>query len=56
MLGGGVALICGYGGLQRLRQPSYCGDPDCQQKRDEAAIARAVAAGVINPHSAEADQ
>ncbi len=47
---GGVALGCvpGGGGVT-IPLPAYCADPQCRRDRDEAAIARAIAAGVIEP-------
>lgn len=47
---GGVAVACG----PRLTSTTipladYCADADCRRARDEAAIAKAVAAGVIDP-------
>lgn len=45
----GIAILCGPGGGGvALRTPlGPCQDPDCRRERDEEAIARAVASGLI---------
>lgn len=52
----GFAIVCGpdgAGGMIDLPVVRRCADEDCrravQAERDEAAIARAVASGVITP-------
>lgn len=45
---GGYALACGPTG-GRIKLPDYCASRECARARDDAAIARAVAAGVIDP-------
>lgn len=46
---GGYALACGSGGKSaRIPLPATCTDRDCPQQRDNAAIERAIAAGVID--------
>lgn len=45
---GGYALACGPGG-GRIKLPDYCADRECAKARDDAAIARAIAAGIIDP-------
>ena len=45
---GGTAILCGPAGGS-LALPPYCPSPTCRKARDEAAIARAVAAGIIDP-------
>lgn len=45
---GGTAILCGPGG-GRMKLPDYCSDPDCRRDRDEKALARAIADGVIDP-------
>lgn len=47
---GGVAMVCAAGGKGGTRTlPGYCADRQCARDRDDAAIAHAIAAGVINP-------
>jgi hypothetical protein len=49
----GVAFLCGPDGGAGLPLPARCIDPECtradQKARDEAAIERAIAAGIIDP-------
>lgn len=49
MTKGGVAIVCGPRDSGALPLPDYCSSRDCQRARDQAAIDRAVAAGVIDP-------
>lgn len=49
----GRAIVTLPRGCQSLDLPATCSDPECrrrgQKERDEAAIARAIADGVIDP-------
>lgn len=45
----GVAFVCGRGFSQAFDLPPVCESLACQQRRNEDAIARAIAAGVIDP-------
>lgn len=50
MSSGGFALACGRGGQSaRILLPAICTDRACRAARDEAAMAKAIAAGVILP-------
>lgn len=47
---GGVALACGgKAGSVRIQLPPFCTSRRCRSEKDAAAVARAVAAGVIDP-------
>lgn len=47
---GGVALACGpHNKSVRVELPPWCSSVRCRSDRDAAAIAKAVATGVIDP-------
>jgi hypothetical protein len=46
---GGSAFLCSDTGGKRVALPSYCADRQCQIDRDEAAVAKAIASGLIDP-------
>lgn len=49
----GVAMVCGPGVSGSIELPPVCASETCrvtgQRERDDAAIAKAIAAGVIDP-------
>lgn len=49
MVSGGYATACTKTGSVSIALPSYCANPSCRADRDAAAIAKAIAAGVIDP-------
>jgi hypothetical protein len=46
---GGYAIVCSEAGGARLPLPGHCASRECRTNRDEAAIADAIAKGVILP-------
>jgi hypothetical protein len=47
---GGTAIACLEGGRSvTVALPAHCVNPECQKKRDEAALQRAVDSGLIDP-------
>lgn len=46
---GGTAFLCAPGGGRQLATPSYCPSKECRKARDDAAIARAIESGLIDP-------
>lgn len=52
MQGGQAAIACFPNGkAMTLPLPPTCNDPDCHRARDEAAIARGIASGLIRDAS-----
>jgi hypothetical protein len=49
MTPGGAAIACGPEGSVKIPLAPYCADPACREARDEAAIAKMIEAGVIDP-------
>jgi hypothetical protein len=49
MTPGGAAIACGPSGSVKIPLPDYCADRECQEQRDEAALAKMIEAGVIDP-------
>lgn len=45
----GAALVNLGGRCEPVELPPWCTSQECQRTRDEDAIARAIAAGVIDP-------
>lgn len=44
------AIVCAGDGIgDRLTLPPHCTSKECQEARDEAALARAVESGLIDP-------
>ena len=48
-LEGGTAFVCMPGGGGQVQLPKRCPSADCQRQRDEAALADAIARGIIDP-------
>jgi hypothetical protein len=46
---GGAAIACAPSGSVKVPLPPYCADRACQEARDEAALAKMIEAGVIDP-------
>lgn len=44
-----VAFVCSSKGGGRMALPPHCPSKECQEARDDAAIANMVARGVIDP-------
>jgi hypothetical protein len=49
MQSGGFAIGCGPAGSVDIPLPAWCADEQCRRERDEAAMARAIERGVIDP-------
>jgi hypothetical protein len=50
MTPGGFAIACGPGLTSTdIPLPDHCDNPECWRRRDEEAIADAIARGVIDP-------
>jgi hypothetical protein len=49
MTPGGAAIACGPDGSVKILLAPYCADPACREARDEAALMKMIAAGVIDP-------
>lgn len=45
----GVAFVSGVAGCGEVKLPAQCPSTECQAARDAAALADAVARGVIDP-------
>jgi hypothetical protein len=44
-----VAFLTSEDGCERVELPGYCPSAECQKARDDAAVARLIERGVIDP-------